>query len=57
MAKKFVAIDCEMVETVRNKNALARVAIVDEEGKVLLDEYTTPPGTRLTKYILTVFES
>lgn len=40
----LVAIDCEMVETENDKHALARVSIVDESGRVLLDILIRPPG-------------
>jgi len=46
MAKSdgYCAVDCEMVETQNNDNALARVSIVDEECNVLLDRIVIPPG-------------
>eukprot|EP00960_Hanusia_phi_P051314 760719-Hanusia_phi.AAC.6 len=45
-----VAIDCEMVGVGRsNKSALARVAIVDESGVCLLDEYVKP-SEKVTNY-------
>ncbi|EKX55067.1 hypothetical protein GUITHDRAFT_83930 [Guillardia theta CCMP2712] len=45
-----VAIDCEMVGVGRsNKSALARVAIVDENGSCLLDEYVKPTE-KVTNY-------
>eukprot|EP00961_Rhodomonas_salina_P222088 3003527-Rhodomonas_salina.2 len=39
-----IAIDCEMVGVGRfkNRSILARVAVVDEEGTTLLDEYVRP---------------
>lgn len=39
---KFVAIDCEMVETTKSKNFPARVSIVNYYGDVLLDRYVEP---------------
>jgi len=39
---EYVAIDCEMVETVNNNNAVARVTIVNEKGQLLIDEYVKP---------------
>lgn len=41
---EYVAIDCEMVETVNNNNAVARVTIVNEQCQPVLDEYITPQG-------------
>mmetsp|Transcript_4544 Transcript_4544/g.8712 ORF Transcript_4544/g.8712 Transcript_4544/m.8712 type:complete len:230 (-) Transcript_4544:2037-2726(-) len=40
--EEYVCIDCEMVSTEDDPNALARVSIVDIEGNVLLDEYVRP---------------
>merc|ERR1712227_43742 len=39
---EYVAIDCEMVATVENINALARVSVVNENCNVLLDEFVVP---------------
>lgn len=43
-ARKYVAIDCEMVGIGSDgvNSALARVSVVDYEGEVLLDEYVKP---------------
>lgn len=41
-ARRVLAVDCEMVSTDTNPNALARVSIVDFDGNVLLDEYVKP---------------
>ena len=46
---EYVAIDCEMVATNQDLNALARVTIVNENCNVLLDEYVVPEG-RITDY-------
>lgn len=37
-----VAIDCEMVESVSHQNMLARVAVVGEQGQILLDTLVKP---------------
>ncbi|KAI8138008.1 hypothetical protein BJV82DRAFT_632917 [Fennellomyces sp. T-0311] len=39
--KRLIAIDCEMVETTEGR-ALARVTLVDEDNKTLMDEYVKP---------------
>ena len=39
---EYVAIDCEMVATVEDINALARVSVVNENCNVLLDEFVVP---------------
>lgn len=41
----FVAIDCEMVETPDDQNALARFVASDAEGNILLDRLVKPPQT------------
>ena len=38
----YVGLDCEMVSTDNDKNALARVSIVNIDGTVLLDTYVKP---------------
>lgn len=39
---KYVALDCEMVEGASVEHMLARVSIVDYEGRVLYDAYVKP---------------
>lgn len=46
----YAAIDCEMVETIGNENALARVSIVDEQCNVLYDAIVIPPGGQVVTY-------
>jgi len=41
-SKTTLAIDCEMVETIDNAHALARVSIVDYNGGVLYDKFVKP---------------
>ena len=41
---EVVALDCEMVETDRWGEGLARVSIVNYHGHVLLDKYVIPEG-------------
>ena len=48
--KGYCALDCEMVETIRCNNALARVSVVDEQGNVLIDEIVIPPGGEVITY-------
>lgn len=38
----LMAVDCEMIETAGNPNELARVTVVDANGKVLLHEFVKP---------------
>jgi len=38
----YIAIDCEMVSSLKNPNALARCTIVDFDGKVVYDKYVKP---------------
>jgi RNA exonuclease 4 len=40
--EKYVALDCEMVEGKSIEHMLARVSIVDFEGRVLYDAYVKP---------------
>jgi DNA polymerase III epsilon subunit-like protein len=40
--EEIVCMDCEMVSTEADPNALARVSIVSEDGSVLLDDYVRP---------------
>lgn len=40
--EEYVCMDCEMVSTEADPNALARVSIVGADGGVLLDEYVRP---------------
>jgi DNA polymerase III epsilon subunit-like protein len=44
-----VAIDCEMVQTEGNRNALARASIVNYNGHVVYDKYIKP-SARVTDY-------
>ena len=39
---KYVALDCEMVQTVRSSNALARCTIVSTNGTTIYDKYVKP---------------
>jgi hypothetical protein len=39
-----VAVDCEMVETDRFGEGLARVSIVNYNGNILLDKFVIPEG-------------
>lgn len=41
---KIIALDCEMVQTGSTNHdlSLARLSIVDEQGKIVLDEYSLP---------------
>ncbi|KAI8384605.1 uncharacterized protein BYT42DRAFT_563058 [Radiomyces spectabilis] len=39
--KRIMAVDCEMVATAKG-SALARVTLVDEDGKILLDDFVKP---------------
>jgi hypothetical protein len=41
MKFEYVAIDCEMVETEKSTNSAARVTLVDQNCKLLMDEYIT----------------
>jgi RNA exonuclease 4 len=41
-AMKYVALDCEMVEGTSVEHMLARVSMVDHEGRVLYDAFVTP---------------
>lgn len=44
-ATKHIAMDCEMVGAVvsgQAKNILARIAIVNQQGDVLIDKYVKP---------------
>ena len=45
----IVALDCEMVETDRWGEGLARISIVNYYGHVLLDKYVIPEGN-VTNY-------
>ncbi|KAI8385602.1 hypothetical protein BD560DRAFT_452573 [Blakeslea trispora] len=50
--KRIIAVDCEMVLTVKG-SALARITLIDEDGSVLLDEMVKPDQPvidYLTKY-------
>ncbi|KAI8078275.1 uncharacterized protein B0P05DRAFT_579514 [Gilbertella persicaria] len=50
--KRIIAVDCEMVLTVRG-SALARITLIDEDGSVLLDDMVKPDQPiidYLTKY-------
>jgi RNA exonuclease 1 len=47
---KYMAIDCEMVETIGVRNSLARVSIVDQNSQVVLDEFVIPPGGYVVDY-------
>ena len=40
--QKYVALDCEMVEGESVEHMLARVSVVDYEGRVLYDAYVKP---------------
>lgn len=44
------ALDCEMVQTMNNPRALARIAIVDENFKTIYDTFVIPP-TKITNYL------
>jgi RNA exonuclease 4 len=44
-----VAVDCEMVETDKWGEALARVSIINYNGNVLLDKFVIPEGN-VTNY-------
>ena len=39
---KYVALDCEMVQTIASHSALARCTIVDRVGDVVYDSYVRP---------------
>jgi RNA exonuclease 4 len=39
---QIVALDCEMIESIENKDILARVSIVSYSGQVLLDAFIKP---------------
>ena len=38
----YIALDCEMVETVKKENALARCTVVDFDGIILYDKFVKP---------------
>ena len=46
---KYVALDCEMVQTVRSSNALARCTIVSTNGTTIYDKYVKPYA-KITDY-------
>ena len=46
---QVVAMDCEMVEVMGNKSALARISIVNYDGHVLMDEFVRPDN-HITDY-------
>ena len=45
----MVAVDCEMVETDRWGEGLARVSIINYNGNILLDKFVIPEGN-VTNY-------
>ena len=45
-----IAVDCEMIQTEAQNNALARVCLISWEETVLLDMYAAPPG-KVTDYL------
>ena len=48
---KYLAIDCEMLETDISSKTLGRVSIVDYENKIVLDTFVQPPpGAQILDY-------
>ena len=47
---KVVAVDCEMVETDRWGEGLARVSIVNYYGVILMDKFVIPECDQVTNY-------
>lgn len=48
--RDLLVVDCEMVTTSTDKFALARISIIDWNGKTILDELVKPPD-RVTDYL------